>query len=189
MAESIFSALLKAQTQFGAIVKKSSNPAFKSRYANLEAVLEAITPALNSCGLFLTQETSRSENMIEVKTIVFNSVGEKFEGGTTCLAIVKNDAQGVGSAITYARRYSLKTFFALSEDDDDGNAASRNEKYIQNKKPKDEISKETMEKWKEGISSGKMTSTQIIQKLEKVFELTEQQVVEILQIEQDLQNQ
>jgi hypothetical protein len=128
--------------------------------------------------------------MIEVKTIVFNESGEKFEGGTTCLAIVKNDAQGVGSAITYARRYSLKTFFALSEDDDDGNAASQNAKYPQiQKKPRYEINDETLEKWKEGISSGKMTSTQIIKKLEKVFELTSEQVVEILKIEQDLQAQ
>ena len=189
MAESIFVALLKAQMEFTAIIKKSTNPAFKSKYANLEAVLDAVTPALNANGLFLTQETNRSENMIEVKTIVFNAAGEKFEGGSTCLAIAKNDAQGVGSAITYARRYSLKTFFALSEDDDDGNAASQRPGKAPPappppvEKPPYEIKPEIKERWRESILKGDHTANGIVESLKKRFTITASQRIEIYDIE------
>ena len=194
MAESIFSALLKAQMEFAAIIKKSTNLAFKSKYANLEAVLDAVTPALNANGLFLTQETSRVDNMIEVKTIVFNAAGEKFEGGVTCLPIVKNDAQGVGGAITYARRYSLKTMFALAEEDDDGNAASRKpstpppqpQPQPQPRKEKYEIKPEIKEKWRDSILKGDHTARGIVSSLEKRFELTSAQINEIYAIEIDL---
>lgn len=192
MAESIFVALLKAQMEFTAIIKKSTNPAFKSKYANLEAVLDAVTPALNANGLFLTQETSRTDNMVEVKTIVFNAAGEKFEGGSTCLAIAKNDAQGVGSAITYARRYSLKTFFALSEDDDDGNAASQRPGKAPPappapvEKPPYEIKPEVKAKWRESILKGDHTANGIIASLEKRFSLAGLQRNEIYAIEIEL---
>ena len=192
MAESIFSALLKAQEGFTAIIKKSTNPAFKSKYANLEAVLDAVTPALNANGLFLTQETSRVDNMIEVKTIVFNAAGEKFEGGVTCLPIVKNDAQGVGGAITYARRYSLKTMFALAEEDDDGNAASRKpstpppQPQPQPQKEEYEIKPEIKEKWRDSILKGDHTARGIVSSLEKRFVITGLQRNEIYAIEIEL---
>ena len=192
MAESIFVALLKAQEGFAAIIKKSTNPAFKSKYANLEAVLDAVTPALNANGLFLTQETSRVDNMIEVKTIVFNAAGEKFEGGVTCLPIVKNDAQGVGGAITYARRYSLKTMFALAEEDDDGNAASQRPSKAPPappspaEKPPYEIKPEVKAKWRESILKGDHTANGIIASLEKRFSLAGLQRNEIYAIEIEL---
>lgn len=195
MADSIFSSLLKAQEGFTAIIKKSTNPAFKSKYANLEAVLDAITPALNSNGLFLTQETKRVDNMIEVKTIVFNATGERFEGGVTCLPIIKNDAQGVGGAITYARRYSLKTMFALAEEDDDGNSASQKPNNTpqpqQNhqklpQKDKYEINPSAKEKWRELIINGSNTAKEIVKSLEKRFALTDKQREEIYAIEVDL---
>ena len=189
MAESIFSALLKAQEGFAAIIKKSTNPAFKSKYANLEAVLDAVTPALNANGLFLTQETSRVDNMIEVKTIVFNAAGEKFEGGVTCLPIVKNDAQGVGGAITYARRYSLKTMFALAEEDDDGNAASQRPSKAPPappspaEKPPYEIKPEIKERWRESILKGDHAAKGIVESLKKRFTITDSQRNEIYDIE------
>jgi len=189
MAESIFVALLKAQMEFTAIIKKSTNPAFKSKYANLEAVLDAVTPALNANGLFLTQETSRVDNMIEVKTIVFNAAGEKFEGGVTCLPIVKNDAQGVGGAITYARRYSIKTMFALAEEDDDGNAASQRPSKAPPappspaEKPPYEIKPEIKERWRDSILKGDHTANGIITSLEKRFTITGLQRNEIYGIE------
>ena len=192
MADSIFSSLLKAQEGFTAIIKKSTNPAFKSKYANLEAVLDAITPALNSNGLFLTQETKRVDNMIEVKTIVFNAAGERFEGGVTCLPIVKNDAQGVGGAITYARRYSLKTMFALAEEDDDGNSASQKpnntpqpqqKQQAKPQKDKYEIKPEVKEKWRASILHGTHSAKYIIESLERRFLLTDKQREEIYAIE------
>lgn len=188
---SIFGALMKAQGEFSAIIKKSTNPAFKSKYANLEAVLDAIVPALNSNGLFLTQETNRIENMIEVKTIVFNESGDRFEGGVTCLPIVKNDAQGVGGAITYARRYSLKTMFALAEEDDDGNAASQKPKaaYHQcasERLPSYEIKPDVIEKWREAMRKGSHTAKGIVASLEKRFILTDKQRDDIYSIDLDL---
>ena len=192
MAESIFVALLKAQMEFTAIIKKSTNPAFKSKYANLEAVLDAVTPALNANGLFLTQETSRVDNMIEVKTIVFNAAGEKFEGGVTCLPIVKNDAQGVGGAITYARRYSIKTMFALAEEDDNGNAASQRPGKAPPapptpvEKPPYEIKPEIKERWSKSILNGDHTANGIITSLERRFTITGLQRNEIYAIEIEL---
>jgi hypothetical protein len=106
--------------------KDSSNPHFKSRYADLESVASAIKPALVENGLFFAQITHEQSGGVCVETVVHHSGGESMSFGKLFVPASKQDAQGYGSALTYARRYSLMTAFGICPEDDDGNAATAN---------------------------------------------------------------
>jgi hypothetical protein len=114
----LFAALSKAQAEIKGAVKDSTNPHFKSRYADLESVIEAVKQPFFKFGLSFVQSV---EGDALVTTICHAS------GGTITsrvpLIIGKNDMQGVGSAITYARRYGLAAAAGVSQTDDDGVAA------------------------------------------------------------------
>ena len=120
----ICSALVKAQKGFGPALKSSQNPHFKSRYADLSACVEAVVEALNDNGIALTQHTHHAEGGVCVETILIHESGEELSFGKLFVPCTKNDAQGYGSAITYARRYQLQTALGIAPEDDDGNAAS-----------------------------------------------------------------
>ena len=117
-------ALVKAQKAFGPALKSSQNPHFKSRYADLSACVEAVVEALNANGIALTQHTHHAEGGVCVETILLHESGEELSFGKLFVPSSKNDAQGYGSALTYARRYSLMAACGLAPEDDDGNAAS-----------------------------------------------------------------
>jgi hypothetical protein len=121
----IIAALVQAQSRFGRVEKNRENPAFRSSYATLSACLDAVLPALNDNGFFLTQFLSNTPDALTVETIVHHDSGESMVLGVFTLSPTKFDPQGVGSASTYAKRYGLKAAFGLSdaEDDDDGNGA------------------------------------------------------------------
>jgi hypothetical protein len=114
----LYAALSKAQAEIKGAVKDSTNPHFKSRYADLESVIDAVKQPFFKFGLSFVQGV---EGDSLVTTICHAS------GGTITsrvpLIIGKNDMQGVGSAITYARRYGLAAAAGVSQTDDDGNAA------------------------------------------------------------------
>ena len=117
-------ALLKAQRSITFASKDANNPHFKSKYADLPAVIDAIKPALNDAGLVFLQTFSPSEaGFIAVTTRLMHETGEWIED-TATVPLPKSDPQGYGSAATYARRYSLAAITGLYQDDDDGNAAS-----------------------------------------------------------------
>ena len=117
-------ALLKAQRSIKFASKDAKNPHFKSTYADLPAVIDAIKPALNDAGLVFLQTFSPSEaGFIAVTTRLIHETGEWIED-TATVPLPKSDPQGYGSAATYARRYSLAAITGLYQDDDDGNAAS-----------------------------------------------------------------
>lgn len=117
-------ALLKAQRSITFASKDAKNPHFKSTYADLPAVIDAIKPALNDAGLVFLQTFSPSEaGFIAVTTRLMHETGEWIED-TATVPLPKSDPQGYGSAATYARRYSLAAITGLYQDDDDGNAAS-----------------------------------------------------------------
>jgi hypothetical protein len=120
----ICAALVKAQKGFGPALKSSQNPHFKSRYADLSACVEAVVEALNNNGIALTQHTHHAEHGVCVETILIHESGEELSFGKLFVPCTKNDAQGYGSAITYARRYQLQTALGIAPEDDDGNAAS-----------------------------------------------------------------
>ena len=117
-------ALLKAQRSITFASKDAKNPHFKSTYADLPAVIDAIKPALNDAGIVFLQTFSPSETgFIAVTTRLMHETGEWIED-TATVPLPKSDPQGYGSAATYARRYSLAAITGLYQDDDDGNAAS-----------------------------------------------------------------
>jgi hypothetical protein len=121
----VASALVKAQKEFGPALKSSSNPHFKSRYADLAACVEAVVESLNNNGIALTQRVSPSDNGVIVETVFIHESGEIINCGQLHVPASKHDAQGYGSALTYARRYSLMAACGIAPEDDDGNAASK----------------------------------------------------------------
>jgi hypothetical protein len=121
----IASALVKAQKEFGPALKTHTNPAFRSRYADLSACVEAVIDALNNNDIFLMQPTHECEDGVIVETIFIHSSGEQVSSGKLHVPATKHDAQGYGSALTYARRYSLMAACGIAPEDDDGNNASR----------------------------------------------------------------
>lgn len=123
--KNIASALVKAQKAFGPALKTSSNPHFRSRYADLSACVEAVIGGLNDAGIALIQPTHECESGVIVETLFLHESGESLSAGKLHVPASKHDAQGYGSALTYARRYSLMAACGIAPEDDDGNAASR----------------------------------------------------------------
>lgn len=121
----IASALVKAQRQFGPALKTSTNPHFRSKYADLSACIEAVIDALNDNGIFLLQKNYDCSNGIMCETVFVHESGEMLECGIVHFPAVKQDPQGYASALTYARRYSLMAACGIAPEDDDGNAGSR----------------------------------------------------------------
>jgi ERF superfamily len=121
----IATALVKAQKAFGPALKSSSNPHFRSKYADLSACVEAVIDALNDNGIVLTQQVHECDNGVIVETVFIHESGATMSCGRLHVPATKQDAQGYGSALTYARRYSLMAACGIAPEDDDGNAASR----------------------------------------------------------------
>ena len=121
--QKIASALVKAQKAFGPALKSSTNPHFRSKYADLSACVEAVIDALNENGIALMQIPHECENGVTVETLFIHESGETLSGGKLHVPASKQDAQGYGSALTYARRYSLQAACGIASTDDDGNAA------------------------------------------------------------------
>jgi len=121
----IASALVKAQRQFGPALKTSTNPHFRSKYADLSACIEAVIDALNDNGIFLLQKNYDCSNGIMCETVFVHESGEMLECGIVHFPAVKQDPQGYASALTYARRYSLMAACGIAPEDDDGNMGSK----------------------------------------------------------------
>lgn len=116
-------AFIKAKRAFGPVLKDKTNPAFKSKYANLEACLDAVDDACLSNGIALYQETFEDATGVTVETVFLHESGEALRCGKLHVPAAKQDPQGFGSALTYARRYSLLAACGIAAEDDDGNAA------------------------------------------------------------------
>lgn len=123
--KNIYTALVKAQKAFSPALKTSTNPHFKSKYADLAACVEAVIDALNNNGIALIQKCHESEYGVTVETVFIHESGEFLEAGKLHVPASKQDPQGYGSALTYARRYSLMAACGIAPEDDDGNAASK----------------------------------------------------------------
>ena len=123
-SKNIYTALAAAQMAMGPALKDSTNPAFKSKYADLASVVDACLPALNANGIAVFQPTCEIDGARVVKTVLAHSSGETIEC-VVPLIIGKNDMQGYGSAVTYARRYGLMCMAGIAPEDDDGNAAAK----------------------------------------------------------------
>lgn len=123
-------ALVAAQAALRPIGKDGKNPAFRSTYATLDAIMEGVRPVLAANGLAVMQSVTLPETNadgkltgITIETLVLHTSGE-YLASYTPIPVAKADAHGLGSAISYGRRYGLQTALALQTgDDDDGNAA------------------------------------------------------------------
>jgi hypothetical protein len=121
----ICTAFVQAQKEFNPALKSATNPHFKSKYADLAACVEAVIDALNNHGIALMQLNHESQGGVTVETMFIHESGEILSSGKLFVPASKQDPQGFGSALTYARRYSLMAACGIAPEDDDGNAGSR----------------------------------------------------------------
>lgn len=115
-------ALAKAQSEIENASKTANNPHFKSKYADLAEVLNTVRPVMSRHGIAIVQMPSFESGLASVETLMTHSSGE-WVSNICSAPVSKQDAQGVGSAITYLRRYSLAAFAGIAQEDDDANAA------------------------------------------------------------------
>lgn len=120
----IVGALAMALPELGAVTKNKKNPHFKSSYADLSAVIQALAPIAEH-GLWFRQEPRDDAGSVGFETFYIYRDGSELSAGITRIPVNKNDAQGYGSAQTYCRRYALQAAFGLAAEDDDGNAAAK----------------------------------------------------------------
>ena len=118
----VAAALVKAQKEFGPALKTSTNPHFRTKYADLSACIEAVVDGLNNNGIFLMQLTDEHPDGIKIQTVFVHESGEQMSSGWLFVPAAKADPQGFGSALTYARRYSLMTTCGIAPEDDDANS-------------------------------------------------------------------
>ena len=155
-------ALVQAQSEMSNAKKDATNPFFKSKYADLNAIREAVLPILNSHGISVLQPMTNIEGKNFIKTILLHETGESIESFTEIIYSKVNDAQAQGSGITYARRYGLQSFVCVGAEDDDGNKAVKPaEKWLTENSPE-------WEKLVEAVTAGKEITLESIKKKYKV---------------------
>ena len=169
--KTIAPALFKAQEEMGNAKKGATNPFFKSKYADLNSVREAVIPALNSNGISILQPTTTIEGRPFVETILLHESGEWISSLTEIICNKQNDAQSHGSGLSYARRYAISSIMNIGASDDDGQDAvkpnhnitvSESNKPWLNKFEKDGSTiTELWQKAKINIEAGKVTLDQI----------------------------
>lgn len=118
--------LAAAQPKIGIAIKNAVNPHLKNRYADLGAVWDACSDALKSCGLAVVQMPQPSDDgKLHLETVLIHKSGQ-WISGVAVVPIAKQDAQGYGATLTYARRYGLAALLGITQDDDDGERACAN---------------------------------------------------------------
>lgn len=123
----LFAALAIAQGEVENASKNSNNPHFKSKYADLAEVLNTIRPTFAKHGLSILQSTGFDGERVHVTTLIAHTSGGYVSSEASCVP-AKCDAQGIGSATTYLRRYGLAAMAGVAQEDDDGNSAAHNRK-------------------------------------------------------------
>jgi hypothetical protein len=171
--QTIYAKLHDAKLEIGKVAKNAKNPHFKNTYADLNALLEAVEPILLEKGLLLLQPIKEARVF---SIIIDASSSESIESyidlptGAT--------PQGMGSAITYYRRYTLQSLLSLQAVDDDGHGASQPQKQTtpEAKPQKKECNQATFEKIKAKVSAGEVT----IEAVKEIYILTGNQSIELL---------
>lgn len=123
----LFSALSKAQGEIENATKNAKNPHFRSDYADLAEILNTVRPIFAKHGLVLSQSPSFDGSIASVTTVIAHETGGCIIGLASCVP-AKSDAQGIGSATTYLRRYSAAAMAGIAQEDDDGNGAAHDRK-------------------------------------------------------------
>lgn len=121
----IAAALVAFQSEVVDPKKGSDNPYFNSKYVPLDALVAAIRKPMANNGLSFMQFPIINDEKVGIKTTILHKSGEYIEGDPLYMKPIKQDPQAIGSAITYAKRYSLSAILGVAwEEDDDGNSAS-----------------------------------------------------------------
>ena len=164
-------ALLKAQKNITFALMDKVNPHLKSKYADLPSVIDSIKTALNDAEIMFMQTPESMQDMhLQMTTRLIHNSGEWIES-TMMMPLVKQDPQGYGSALTYARRYSLAAITGLYQDDDDGYKASNTAKAAKESTPKPQLDKERFSKAIKAIQDRSFKA----EKLRADYSLTEEQ--------------
>lgn len=128
MTNGLHKALLAAQKEIKHAIKDATNPHFKNKYATLESVIDATKDIANKHGIVISQIMGKDEHGQYVETILMveGELSSRTMLSSKCyLVLDKANMQGLGSAFTYARRYSLAAIFNIAQEDDDAEAASQ----------------------------------------------------------------
>lgn len=125
----LFTALASAQGEIENASKNAANPHFKSKYADLAEVLNTIRPVFAKNDLSLIQSPAYDGSLASVTTVLAHKSGGYLTGTASCVP-AKSDAQGIGSATTYLRRYGAAAVAGIAQEDDDGQAAAHNGKPV-----------------------------------------------------------
>lgn len=183
----IAKAFIKAQSEMANAVKGTTNPFLKNKYADLNAVREAVIPTLNKYGIAVLQPLVTIDGKNYVKTLLLHESGQTMESLTEVIYARQNDAQAQGSGITYARRYGLQSLVCIGADDDDGNNASTpapqapaKELHWLNVLDKE---KNMTKEWlnvANAIGEGKITNINDVKKYYKVSKEVEAKIQELL---------
>lgn len=115
-------AFIKAQSEMGAAIKNAQNPFLKNKYADLNAIQEAVFPVFHANDFAIIQTVGHDENGHYVNTKLLHTTEAEFNS-CVYLEFKKGDMQSLGGAITYARRYGLLSLTGIAVEDDDGNTA------------------------------------------------------------------
>ena len=166
----LFTAIAKAQGEVENATKSSTNPHFKSKYADLAEVLNTVRPTFSSNGLSLIQSTEFDGSLVSVTTTIAHSSGGYVTSKASCVPS-KTDAQGVGSATTYLRRYSLASACGIAQEDDDGNSSAHQGKPVAKISAEQEAS---VNEWIEATKSDKGKLLEAY-KVKSLSDLTEAQ--------------
>ena len=177
---SLAAALVAAQAEIENASKNAKNDHFRNRYADLAEVLNTVRPVFAKNGIAIIQSPTLDGNVVSVETMLMHSSGEWISDSCST-PVSKNDAQGIGSAITYMRRYSLAAFAGVAQEDDDGNGATgAGQKPAQKPRPQPAPQQPagkkpmTPELWPQvlaAIEAGKRTTAYI----RNTYELTDEQ--------------
>lgn len=133
-------ALAKAQAEISNPKKNANNPFFKSKYADLSEVINVSKPVLSAHGLSVIQLPGMNDGVVTVETVLTHESGE-WISSVMSMPPVKSDPQGVGSCLTYIRRYSLAAVCGIGQEDDDGNEA------VKQTQPKKRVNKQQVQKY------------------------------------------
>ena len=145
-------ALTAFQGKMTAVKKDATNPFYHSRYATLDTIWETIRRPLAENGLSVAQTMNLVNDKSVLETTLYHTSGE-WISGTQLVNPVKDDPQSLGSAISYARRYSLSALLGVvSDEDDDGNVATKPQSKVETKAPEKSPIAETLPKSEPGIS-------------------------------------
>jgi hypothetical protein len=125
MTKNIIQLLIKARSEIQPPKKEGTNPHFRSRYVTLEGCIEAVTQPLANNGFFLSQQVGSNELGTFVATAIYHQDFPDWSMESSVpLVLAKNDMQGLGSAVTYARRYGIMSLLNLPSEDDDANQST-----------------------------------------------------------------